>query len=209
MSLAIVCPSRGRPVVLKRMIASALSTSSADVLIYLDSDDDETYDLIDSPRVKVVVGPPIGRGRAINALCDKYRDYRMYLLFSDDAVFVRQNWDLEVEEAMDSFGDDIGLVHLSMGIPEAWVNWPIVSRKWLDAVGWFNFPKLTHYCQDTVLQALAEAIGKIRYIEPLVVGHEALWPEDGAKRISADAQQFLWFFAKDFGPTLKKLRAAT
>jgi hypothetical protein len=193
------------------MIESVMNTSQADVLLYFD-DDDSTAPVPsgawNSPRVRTMGGPRVGRGAAINALCQGFREYRAYLLVSDDVTFTRKGWDREIESAMDSFGDDIGLVHIANSPESNFCNWPCVSRKWLDAVGWFNPPTLRSYCQDTSLQALAEAIGRIRRIEP-AISHECVADDNGAARFSADLNAFLWFMALQFGPTLKKLKAAT
>jgi hypothetical protein len=209
MSVAVVCPSRERPQRCSAMIESMVNTSDAHALVYFD-EDDSTHPPVgawNGPRVRTLLGPRIGRGASINALCQTFRDYRCYLLVSDDIVFSRTGWDQEVEAAMDSFGDDIGLVHLSTGIDAGFCNWPCVSRKWVDAVGWFNPPTLRSYCQDTALQVMAEALGRIRYIEPPVLIHDCVTDDSGAHRFSNDLNAFLWFMALQFGPSLKKLRA--
>ena len=93
--LAIVCPTRSRPDICRSMIESALATSDADILLYVDADDPLRLgeDGLDSERVKLVIGPPQGRGKAVNHLCDHFREYRMYLVVSDDILFVRSDWD--------------------------------------------------------------------------------------------------------------------
>lgn len=192
------------------MVESLINTSKADVLLYFD-DDDPTAPRVGTwggPRIHVERGPRIGRGAGINHLCQRFPEYDGYLLVADDVRFIRRGWDLEVSEAMGSFPDGIGLVHLSTGIPEGWVNWPCVSRKWLDATGWFHYPRLERYCQDTVLQALGQALGRIRYIEPVVLEHDCVTDGTGADCYSKDVEAFLWFMARDFGNTLTRLREA-
>src|SRR5689334_19977064 len=125
MKLAVVCPTRERPLDCWSMIASVLETSGADILIYLDDDDVSPYDLPPHDRVKVIKGPRIGRGPAINQLCETFKDYDRYLLVSDDVLFVRSNWDLEIAAVKDG-----GLVHLESENGSDHVNWPCVPRWW-------------------------------------------------------------------------------
>lgn len=209
MSLAIICPTRGRPHNCARMIDSALNTSDAEILLYIDHDDPERPRYCQSgPRVHVQTGPPIGRGAAINALCEG-RTERAYLLVSDDLVFIRNGWDQECLAALDEFPSDIGLVHLASELDYPWVSWPLVSRHWLDAVGWFNFPGGKWFCQDTALSLLGDGLGRVKKIEPQVVHHDRINSPDQSARIAADMDAFLWWCAKDFGATLAKLKAAS
>lgn len=215
MALAVVCPTRGRPARFRHMAESVLATSPATVLGYVDDDDPSLEEArsIEGERVRVVVGGSIGRGQAINHLCALEPRHRMYLLVSDDTVFTSAGWYEKVVSAMDSFGDDIGLVHLAgsdttQGIGDPWVNWPCVSAKWVDALGWFNYPECRWYCQDTILQALAEAIQRIKRIDDIHIHH---WNDTHPairENLNLDTEQFLWFFAQHFGDCLGKLRKA-
>jgi len=212
-SLAVICPTRDRPDRFIKMAESVYKTTrNAAVLAYIDDDQKTRYARkvleSDVPMFHREYKPRVGRAAAINHLCDNFKEYRAYLLVSDDIEFIRSGWDEEVLMAMASFKDDIGVVHLSTGIPEGWVNWPCVSRKWLDAVGWFNPPNLKHYCQDTALQAMGQALNRIRYIEPPVLMHHCDVDKGGGEHYKYDVEQFLWFMAKDFGPALDRLRKA-
>jgi hypothetical protein len=213
--LAVVCPSRGRPQSLSAMVQSALATSKADVLIYVDKDDIPSTRLsFDDERVNILIGEPQGRGRAVNALCDTFSGRRGYLVVSDDIVFTRPGWDAEIEQAMDAFSNDIGLVHLKgsntqQTTGEPWVNWACVSRNWLDTLGWFNYPELEHFCQDTVLQVLAEALGRIVQLPEVMLHHACIDHPQMRERLQGDAERFLWFCAKDFASCLDKLKRAT
>jgi hypothetical protein len=210
MSLAILCPSRSRPDRCRKMIDSALETTSeTEVLIYVDRDDPYLGDYLAlvKHRVKVMVGDHIGRGPAINELVKKADRYDNYLIVSDDITYVRPGWDVEVREAMDSFGDGIGCVHLASENGQKYVNWLCVSRKWIETLGWINEPTLDMFCQDTVVSVLAEALGRIKIIEPQVVQHECLVGAHQMEKFSRDAGLFLWYCASRFGSDLAKLKA--
>lgn len=206
--LALLCPSRERPELCLALVNSTLETTSADILIYLDSDDPRLldYHLPENDRVHVLVEPCVGRGEAVEKLIHRFPPYRMYMVLSDDAVFVRTGWDQEVIAAMDAFGDDIGLVHLESENHQPYVNWACVSRKWIDTLGYYNYPGCTFFCQDTILQILAEALGRITYIQPQVVNHLVHNHPDWSARLAKDTNAFLWYCATQFGKDLAKLR---
>lgn len=190
------------------MVESVINTSRAEILLYFDTDDPTAPrpGTWNGPRIHVTSGPRIGRGKAINLLCQTH-DYDAYLLLSDDARLTRSGWDREVEAALNSFPNRIGLVHLSSGIPEGWVNWPCISKEWLSAVGWFHYPGLEKYCQDTVLQTLGEALDRIAYIDPPCIHHDCLSEDENAAVYQRDREALLWFFARGgFRTALKALR---
>ncbi len=190
---------------------SALWSFSGDVIVYVDDDDPRLADYQKqgwNERAKLIVGPPIKRGPACNVICDTYRNYRAYLIASDDIVFDRDDWEPQFWEAFDAFGDDLGCAHLQSEDREDYVNWAAVSRKWIDALGWYNYPGCLYFCQDTVIQALATALDRLTLITPPVLTHRVhAFPETHV-RLQADTQAFLWYMAKQFGPDLAKLRAA-
>ncbi len=213
--LAIVCPSRNRPGTLKRMIENALSTCSADILVYVDEDDEKRTEYFDisqdyrqNGRVFIYFGEHVGRGQAVNALVKRCTDYRMYLILSDDVTFVRNDWEQQVVAAMDSFGDDIGLVHLESENGKEYANWCIVSRKWIDTLGYFNAPGMTWFCQDSVIQILAEALDRIVFIRPQVINHAIENHPNVMERFHDDVSNFLWYMVLNFKKDLDKLKGA-
>lgn len=205
--ISVLCPSRGRPAACKRMAESVNATSDADVMVYVDNDDPLAQEYRDTLPTSAILfrGESVGRGAAINNLCQWVISDR-YLLVSDDVTFVRSGWDQEIERAMHEFQDEIGLVHLASENGMSHVNWPCVSRTWVDALGWFNPPNLKTHCQDTVLGCLAHAIGRIKYIEPQVIHHTVMRAENFEADAAEDMKQFLSYMALDFDKDLAKLR---
>lgn len=213
--LAILCPSRNRPGTCKTMIQSVLKSCTADVIVYVDEDDEQrsayfdvSQDFKDEPRVSIYFGEHIGRGQAINALCKQRKEYRMYLVISDDVEFVRNDWEQQVVAAMDSFGDDIGVVHLESENGKAYVNWACVSRKWIDKLGFFNAPGMTWFCQDSVIQILGEALDRIKFITPQVIHHKIENHPNVMDRFHEDVSNFLWYMVLNFKRDLDNLKEA-
>lgn len=210
--IAIVCPTRGRPGECIRMVRSALEAEGCDALLYVDEDDQARaeYDRecsSEDRRLKLFIGEHVGRGEAVNRLCSTFNGYRIYLMVSDDITFDRTDWPDQVTAAMDSFGDDLGCVHLESENGERYVNWAAVSRRWINALGWFNYPGCRWFCQDTIVQALAEAMDRVVFIRPKVLTHHVVNHPEVRARFLTDAEAFLWYMARQFGSDLAKLRA--
>ncbi len=87
-------------------------------------------------------------------------------------------------------------------------SWMAVTRRWIDTLGWFNYPGCITFCQDTIVQNLAEALGRIKRIDQVALWHDTLTGTDLEGKIKRDAERYLWFMAKDYGRCLNKLRKA-
>lgn len=210
MSLAILCPTRGRPEQCANMVVSALATSAADIFLYVDDDDPHRANVsrLAGSRVHVYIGPRVGRGQAINDLCEMNRNHWLYMVVSDDIAFTRTHWDTDVERAATGFEDDIGLVHVSAMSREPYVNWAVIPRRVIDVLGWWNAPGMRSFCQDTVLQLLFTAVGRMAHVEEPCLRHDCLVSEDGPQRLAEDEHAFLWYCAREFGRDLEKLKSA-
>lgn len=204
MKIAVVCPTRDRPIAFRQMYESVLDTAKeADVLAYVDND--QNYELPEECRVICHVGTRMGRGPSINLLCRENPQYDSYLLVTDDVVFTKPGWEDDVAAAMPP--DGIAVVNVARERPgEDFVNWPAVSRKWIDALGWFNPPQLRRYCQDTALQALSDALGRTVYLGEDILQHKGMQVEDQKNKIAEDATNFVWFMAQDFKKCLDRLK---
>ncbi len=96
--IAVLLPTRFRPLIFKRMLESWKSNSvCSDLIAGLQKDDDclEQYKeiLAKEPTIKVVMIDNIGLAKKYNALYDQFPDYAAYALLNDDHIFRTPNWD--------------------------------------------------------------------------------------------------------------------
>jgi hypothetical protein len=209
-NIAILLPTRERPVPFSISLQSCLDNSTADILVYIDQDDPMRADYIvsDNPRVKTYFGRPQGKINAVNALYKKHPDYRAYFPSTDDMTFDRNDWQPQAMEMLDSFGDDIGIVSLQHHDEHRYANWEVIPGRWASVLGWIYFPELSFYCPDTIIQILAQAVGRLRYVTPKAVSHNIIHRPDVSSRFQLDCVNFLWYCANEFGDDLEKLRTA-
>ena len=162
MTVALLCPTRARPEQCKRMIKSAAITSTDKVLVYLAVSKNEfdiyknTLSLYKNDKVEVLmVTMPdnLHTAQKWNSLAElamnKNPDYLM--LGADDMVFETPCWNEALTEtkphvyALQDSRDENGVPH------------PIMSRAWVDAMGWFVPPIFTHWMIDSWSVEIAKA----------------------------------------------------
>ena len=177
MDFSILCPSRGRPENLKRLIESIRKTASniqaIEILVYLDDDDStvDESDFEDYSNVKFFRGRRVWMSNAQNFLYCKSRG-EILMACADDFVFRTEGWDLEIKREFEKshdkiqlvFGNDLGIhagkipthFFLHKTYPEALGTWVMPGRASL----W----DLWHY-------ETSKAINRITYRDDLVIEH--------------------------------------
>lgn len=163
--ISILCPSRGRPALAKKMIDSAISTavSPVEIILYINDDDpylSEYQQLIDSKYY--IVGPDRSPAYSWNRLAEICQGDILFLM-GDDATFGTSGWDQMVETEFAKIPDRIACVYpVVPGIKK--VNNPhfCVHRNWVNALGYFVPPHFWHWYVDTWTRELAQRID--RYI---------------------------------------------
>jgi hypothetical protein len=90
-----------------------------------------------------------------------------------------------------------------------WVNFPYVSRDWIERVGWYACPQTHHYCWDTVMELLGEAT-RIDYAKQhdFEIEHDAIQDGSQIPAFEMDCVQFLSWVITTRREIVQKLRAA-
>ena len=161
--ISILCPSRGRPSLAKKMIETALATSGQpiEIILYLNDDDptlDEYKSLIDVKYYQI--GPDRSPAYSWNRLAETCKGDILFLM-GDDATFETQNWAAKVINAFERFPDKIACVYPYVpGIKK--INNPhfCVHRNWLTILGYFVPPHFWHWYVDTWTRYVARALGR-------------------------------------------------
>jgi hypothetical protein len=176
--ISILCPTRGRPDILRRMVRSARDTAAEplrlEFLVYLTPDDPRLHDykqVIFDERVYPVTGPRRVLGECWNVLAEVATG-DLLMQANDDIVFRTPGWDGMVRREFDScpdkilmvFGDDLGCHRGQFG-PH-----PIVHRRWVNALGYFVPGMFAGDYTDTWVNEVARILGRDRFL-PFVVEH--------------------------------------
>jgi hypothetical protein len=179
MSIAILCPTRGRPARFWEMVDAATSTATGHVAIYaaIDTDDPSPYllprlDRDDGIEVKCVFRVRHDPGEKLNGLAKAaLRDGHTILAsFGDDHRPRTPGWDVAVTNAMNALG--AGLVYGADGLQdERLPTAPFWHASIIRALGWYSPPPLRHLYQDDYWLRLANDLGRRSYLPDVLIEH--------------------------------------
>lgn len=200
--ISLLCPTRGRPQSMRRLVASVDETAAGpvEIVFYLDEDDHESIamakELLDARGGGIVpiAGPRIVLSQMWNE-CYRHAGADVLMHAGDDIVFKTTRWDDLVIEAFEQHPDRIALVHgndLLQGPNLA--THGFLHRRWVEAVGYFVPPYFSSDWNDTWLTEVADAIGRRVYLPNLVTEHlhplagKATWDVTHQERLDRGAR---------------------
>jgi len=169
--LLTICPSRSRPERLSKMLKSFNETSLiSDLLICLDYDD-PLVDEYEETEHTVIIQERMTITNILNKAFKDYPDYKYYHITNDDVVYRTKDWDYRLTEILKikkggiSYGNDL----LSGGANPAH---PCIDGRLVRALGWLQMPTLIHLYGDTVWKHIGHSIGKLFYLQDVIIEHE-------------------------------------
>jgi hypothetical protein len=181
-SVALLIPSRGRPVQaarLARAVADTVTPGCTTTFFLLDHDDPlladyQRYLAAAAPDLQLVItlpGGPRGMGpvlnRAAGLLCASHR----YLAFmGDDHYPHTPGWDVALTRALGgrpgvAYGNDL---FQSERLPTACVMDSVIVR----VLGYMSPPPLVHLWIDDFWRTLGEALGNLAYLGHILIEHK-------------------------------------
>lgn len=169
--ISILCPTRERPELVKRMMKSAIQTASGDIeiLLGIDADDKSYLDLKPCYGEKCFYPKNRTVGEIWNLLATRcHGDFLM--MGNDDLVFQTRGWDLLIPE----YKDGIFVAWFDDGSPKANFRcaFPIVSRKWYETLGYFTPECFKFFYHDTWIHDIGKRVGRTHYISEAIVEHK-------------------------------------
>ncbi len=162
--ISIVCPSRGRPELAKKMIDSFLKNPGCEVeiLLYLNEDDPKLQEykiLIDSKHYSI--GPDRSPGYSWNLLAEKAK-YDIIFLMGDDAENITNNWGNIVIDNFNLHNDKIVMIVPDICRKTGKELCPhfLLHKNWIKALGYFVPPHFSQWYVDTWTRDIAKALGR-------------------------------------------------
>lgn len=158
MTIALLCPTAGRPKLFKRMVDSVRHTGGEDVHIYsyMSPEDKALYPQCGDRRWS---GPDYPTVHKWNLLADEARknNHKLFILGADDTIFATPRWSEALLDHYDNLENKIHVYALQDSRDINGHPHPIVSREWIDAMGSFLPPYYFHWYVDTWTVAIAKA----------------------------------------------------
>lgn len=163
------------------MVESALKTAGLGVSFYIYlSDDDpslENYNdvigLSVEQNVFVTVGPPVTTVHIWNKLANKALAVgcSLFMLAADDIIFETKGWDEALIKHYEGLENKIHVYHLLDSRDSGGFPHPIISREYIDAMGYFIPPIFLHWFTDTWTIDIARSNGCFTHLSDYMLIH--------------------------------------
>jgi len=168
MTIALLCPTRARPKQCKRMIESAYNTSKDTVNIYLGFTDESYcgggYQLPDYPTAHK------WNMLAIEAMKDPSN--KLFMLAADDMIFTTPCWDQALLDHYNALDNKVHVYALQDSRDPNGTPHPIVTREYIEALGWFLPPIFMHWYVDSWTVEIAKANNCFTHMKDYLLVHD-------------------------------------
>jgi len=198
--ISILCPSRGRPKLAKKMVETALSTAEneIEILLYLNADDPTLTEYLDSiPNKFIEVGPDRSPGYTWNLLAEEAK-YEILFLIGDDVWFETPGWDKLVIAEFDKIPDKIACIYPMTPGLDAEEHNPhfCLHKNWIRVLGYFVPPHFWHWYVDTWTRVIAQKLNRSIIMENFSLPILLHYDDETAQRSHhfrrREKDQYLW-----------------
>lgn len=187
MSIALLCPTRARPEQCKRMVQSVYNTTSENIGIYIAVSAEEfdlyknTLSLPENNRLGIVLvtmpdGMPTGykwnRLAELAIQSPPKTGANIFMLCADDVVFSTPLWDKALLDHYNALDNKIHAYHLRDSRNPDGTPHPIVTREWIEAMGYFLPPLFVHWFVDTWTIEIAKANNCFTHLKNYLLLHD-------------------------------------
>lgn len=203
--ISLLCPTRGRPTNIIRMIESVFSndtSQTSEIVFFLDNDDLISIEVVKSlikeypGRVQGLVGPRNRNISKMHNICARKAKGDIIGLSDDDVVYRTLGWNELIEQAFADSPDKILLVYGRDGLhDERHATHPFIHRKWMETTGYYVPEYFTGDYADTWLNDVAGLLCRKHFISELITEHlhpgagKAEWDTTYRERFELQAQQ--------------------
>lgn len=180
--ISILIPSKGRPEQCKCMIESVQKTVYGDVrlILALSEEDTKTYSEYVSCDIIVPDGmPTVHKWNLLARKAMEYTEHKLFMLGSDDIIFDTPGWDRALIEHYNALENKIHVYSLLDSRDPAGTPHPIVTREYIEAMGYFLAPIFLHWFVDTWTVEIAKANNCFTHLTDYLLIHDK--PSDSGK----------------------------
>jgi len=217
--ISFCCPSRGRPLLAKRLIESATETQkgNTEFLFYLNDDDrylEQYKDLIDEKHY--VVGRNQSTCLSWNLMAEKATN-DVVMLMGDDVQVKTENWDQIIVDEINKYDDKILMVVPSDGRlknrelgneTKLWGDKPLpaahsaVHKNWTKTLGYLAPVYFWHWHVDSYTQKVARKLNRCLFLPSVVFKAKKIMNDDAGKQIRKHfnigaRDNFVWTKVRD------------
>lgn len=186
--ISVLIPSRGRPDMLTRCIASLGNYPNVEILVGLDEDDKEseslTWPAAGLGHVTFCTAPRFPTLAAcINNLAQGSKGRWLFVL-CDDVVIHDPEWPAKIVAAGAMLPRGFGVMHPRDGLHPDFPSMPIISRHMYNALGYMMAPHFPFWFTDTWWDEIGYIIGQKKQLDFAIQNPEGKGKTHGMRDIS-------------------------
>ena len=181
MSIAILVPTKGRAEKFRRMVDSACKTSDALIQVYcaVSLEEQSKYkECISGVKTNVFMAtgqeylPTVAKWNMLAELALKDSSNKLFMLGSDDIIFSTPLWDKALLEHYAALENKIHVYHLQDSRDKDGTPHVIVTREYIEAVGYFLPPIFLHWYIDSWTVEMAKSAGVFTHMRDYELIHD-------------------------------------
>lgn len=176
MTIALLCPTRERMDQLTRMGQSVLDTAFNSALLYIAHDERlKVFGGIGNWQTGYLMPENLPTAQKWNKLADialQNPDNKLFMLAADDMIFDTPGWDKALIDHYNSLENKIHVYHLQDSRDENGTPHPIVTREYIEAMGYFVPPIFMHWHVDSWTVEIAKANNCFTHLKDYKLIHD-------------------------------------
>lgn len=172
--IALLTPTRGRPEQFKRMVESVGKTTSGTWSCWaaIDEDGSEKYHQHWSRIVTVDGMPTVYKWNLLAKYALQDDDNKLFMLAADDMVFDTPGWDRALIKHYEALENKIHVYSLRDSRDPDGTPHPVVTREYMEAMGYFVSPIFLHWFVDTWTVAIANGNNAFTHLKDYLLIHD-------------------------------------
>lgn len=174
--IVILCPSRDRPEKCLRMIKSVKGKAS--ILAAVSPEDDERYGFVNRSVMPELL-PTAQKWNYLALQAMGNPDNKLFMLGSDDMYFETDGWAEALINHYNSLENKIHVYALQDSRDSQGTPHPIVTREFIDAIGYFVPPVFLHWFVDSWLVDIGKSNQCFTHLRDFKLVHDK--PSDDGK----------------------------
>lgn len=180
-TISFLLPTRGRPRLAERFLASVISRSdipsAVEAILYVDEDDPDSLDIRGGAlHVVRIVGPKMTMG-TYNMACLARASGDIVILANDDMVVRTQGWDSKIRQMDEALPDKIYLAYPDDCLKGRRLStFPILSRRTCELLTepfptLYNGAFIDYHLMDVFMRLRACGYDRFRFLQNVVFEH--------------------------------------
>lgn len=172
--IVLLTPTRGRPDQFRRMVDSVNSTSKNAVVISSCNGLDDYADF----KLPIDV-PTVYMWNKLTEAAIKTSELKLFMLCSDDVIFSTHGWDKALIDHYNALENKIHVYSLQDSRDKDGTPHPIVTREYIEAMGYFLPPIFLHWYVDSWTVDISRANNCFTHLRDFSLIHDK--PSDAGK----------------------------